>query len=111
MPLKDPDNKIFVFSQLCVLKNCLAFCFSHEKTHWFVWLLKNYGVPQCWTRLATIHCHSLRIGSELQPLHIRKNTLLMEVASTLKIVLCNLDDGGLEFPLVEPTYLDVSMGL
>ncbi|RYR28723.1 hypothetical protein Ahy_B01g052884 [Arachis hypogaea] len=51
--------------------NCLAFYFIHEKIHWFVWLLKRYEMPQSWTRLANIHCHSLLIGSELQPLYIR----------------------------------------
>ncbi|RYR28721.1 hypothetical protein Ahy_B01g052882 [Arachis hypogaea] len=93
-----------------MVKNCLAFYFIHEKIYWFVWLLKGYGMPQSWTRLAIIHCHSLLIGSELQPLYIWENTLLMEAASTLNIVLCNLDNGGLEFSLVEPTPLDVSMG-
>ncbi|QHN82673.1 hypothetical protein HN51_059266 [Arachis hypogaea] len=63
--LKDPENKSFIFPHLCMLKNYLAFCSSHEKTHWSLWLLKVYGVSQSWTRLATIHCHPLLIGAEL----------------------------------------------
>ncbi|XLU29323.1 hypothetical protein S245_065389 [Arachis hypogaea] len=110
--LKAPENKSFVFPHLCMLKNCLAFCCSHEKTQWSVWLLKEYGMPQSWTRLATIHCHhSLLTGAALHPLYIRGNTLLMAVASTSKIVLYNLDDGRLEFPLLKPTPADVPMGL
>ncbi|QHO59131.1 F-box/kelch-repeat protein At3g23880-like [Arachis duranensis] len=110
--LKAPKNKFFIFPPLCVLKNCLAFCCSHEKTHWSVRLLKEYVMPQSWTRLATIHCHpSLLTGAELHPLYIRENTLLMAMASTSKIVMSNLDDGGLEFPLLKPTPSDVPMGL
>ncbi|XLR59056.1 hypothetical protein HN51_013420 [Arachis hypogaea] len=110
--LKAPKNKFFIFPHLCVLKNCLEFCCSHEKTHWSVRLLKEYGMPQSWTRLATIHCHpSLLTGAELHPLYIWGNTLLMAVASTSKIVLYNLDDGGLEFFLLKPTPSDVPMGL
>ncbi|RYR28725.1 hypothetical protein Ahy_B01g052886 [Arachis hypogaea] len=94
-----PENKTIYFPKLCVLRNCLAVCFDHEKTHWFVWLMKECGVPQSWTKLDSIRCHP-RLSSEyLRPLYIWGNDV-MAVASSSKIVPYNLDHGSFEFPVI-----------
>ncbi|XP_057733720.1 F-box/kelch-repeat protein At3g23880-like [Arachis stenosperma] len=98
LPLNDPDDKTFIFPQLCVLRNCLAYCFNHEKTHWFVWVMKEYGVPKSWTKLAVIPCHPCLSNYHFRPLYIWGNNILVAVALTSKIVLFNLDNCSFEFP-------------
>ncbi|QHN75874.1 hypothetical protein HN51_053519 [Arachis hypogaea] len=103
LPLNDPNDKTFIFPQLCVLWNCLAYCFNHEKTHWFVWVMKEYGVPKSWTKLAVIPCHPCLSNYHFRPLYIWGNNILVAVALTSKIVLFNLDNGSFEFPVLKPT--------
>ncbi|XP_020986289.1 F-box/kelch-repeat protein At3g23880-like isoform X2 [Arachis duranensis] len=103
LPLNDPDDKTFIFPQLCVLRNCLAYCFNHEKTHWFLWVMKEYGVPKSWTKLAVIPCHPCLSNYHFRPLYIWGNNILVAVALTSKIVLFSLDNGSFEFPVLKPT--------
>ncbi|MED6128384.1 hypothetical protein PIB30_097234 [Stylosanthes scabra] len=65
LPCEDPEDS--GFTELCVLKNCLAVCSCHEKTHWTLWLMKEYGEPQSWTKLVMIFFHRL-VSSPLGPL-------------------------------------------
>ncbi|XP_015938499.1 F-box/kelch-repeat protein At3g23880-like [Arachis duranensis] len=109
LPPKDPDNKTFFFPHLCVLRNCLAVCFNHEKTHWSVWLMEEYGVPQSWTKLVTIPCHPRLGGDHLCPLYIWGNNVLVTVASSKKRVLYNLDNESFEFPVLKPTTTTLSL--
>ncbi|KAL1292955.1 hypothetical protein HN51_053520 [Arachis hypogaea] len=102
LPLNDPDDKTYIFLRLCVLRNCLAYCFNHE-THWFVWVMKEYGVPKSWTKLAIIPCHPRLSNYCFRPLYIWGNNILVAVALTSKIVLFNLDNGSFEFPVLKPT--------
>ncbi|MED6201614.1 hypothetical protein PIB30_096751 [Stylosanthes scabra] len=30
---------------MCILRGCLAVCYDTNKTHWTIWLMKEYGVP------------------------------------------------------------------
>ncbi|MED6170305.1 hypothetical protein PIB30_029689 [Stylosanthes scabra] len=109
----------FFSPRLCLLRNCLAFSFRHQKTHWAVWLMKEYGVPQSWTKLAMICMDPLLDGKRIRqlrplrrisPLYIWGNYVVV-VASSSKIVLYNLDDGSFEFPLLDPRPLSNSAGL
>ncbi|XP_072084284.1 F-box/kelch-repeat protein At3g23880-like [Arachis hypogaea] len=112
MPLNNQYNKT-IFPQLCLLRNCLA-CFNHEKIHWSVWVMKEYGVSQSWTKFVIIPCHprlSSRLsGDHLRPLYIWKN-VIMAVTSSSKIVLYNFDNGSFKFPVLEPTSASPSVGL
>ncbi|MED6192454.1 hypothetical protein PIB30_010389 [Stylosanthes scabra] len=54
LPERDPEDDLGNAVALSVLRNCLAVCFEHKRTHWAVWLIKEYGVTQSWTRLALI---------------------------------------------------------
>ncbi|MED6121790.1 hypothetical protein PIB30_033414 [Stylosanthes scabra] len=53
LPERDPEDDLCL-SVVSVLRNCLAACFEYKRTHWAVWLMKEYGVTQSWTRLALI---------------------------------------------------------
>ncbi|KAL1340582.1 hypothetical protein HN51_026941 [Arachis hypogaea] len=103
LPFSDPHGKIFFFPRLCVLRNCLSYCFNHEKTHWFVWIMMEYGVPESWTKLAIIPCLPRLSDYHLRPLYIWGNNILVAVATPSRIVLYNLDNGSFEFPLLKPT--------
>ncbi|XP_057736699.1 F-box/kelch-repeat protein At3g23880-like [Arachis stenosperma] len=103
LPLNDPDDKTFFSPQLCVLRNCLAYCFDHEKTRWFVWVMKEYGVPKSWTKLAIIPSLPCLSNYHFRPLYIWGNNILVAVATPSRIVLYNLDNGSFEFPLLKPT--------
>ncbi|MED6170303.1 hypothetical protein PIB30_029687 [Stylosanthes scabra] len=84
---------------ICALRNCLAFCFKPNKTHWAVWLMKEYGEPQSWTKFAMILLDPPIDGLQplwLLPLYVWRNYVLL-VDSSTKIVRYNLDDGSFEF--------------
>ncbi|MED6107734.1 hypothetical protein PIB30_016772 [Stylosanthes scabra] len=62
---------------LSVLKNCLALCYHHNKTHWAVWLMKEYGKVESWTLVAMIPCthqlHNYEIPRSLIPMSLLKD--------------------------------------
>ncbi|MED6196797.1 hypothetical protein PIB30_050667 [Stylosanthes scabra] len=106
LPYKGPDNETIV-QELCVLRNCLAVCFKHQETSWSVWLMKEYGVTQSWTKLAVIPCHPR--GDYFKPLCVWGNDVLVAVASSSKMVLYNLNDGSFEFPVIDNSILEPTL--
>ncbi|KAL4328458.1 hypothetical protein AHAS_Ahas13G0202100 [Arachis hypogaea] len=78
LPNRDSDDDHRVTPQLGILRDCLAVCYETKKTHWTVWLMKEYGVPQSWTKLAIIPHHPLlgRRPLSLQPIYMLKDVLL-----------------------------------
>ncbi|MED6115853.1 hypothetical protein PIB30_094686 [Stylosanthes scabra] len=104
LPERDPYDRCIACVELSLLRNCLAVCFEHKRTHWAVWIMKEYGVTDSWTRLALIprqgvnprHSHCLR------PLYISENDVLLAMAPYHKLVLCDLknDDANL-VPVIE----------
>ncbi|MED6201298.1 hypothetical protein PIB30_093507 [Stylosanthes scabra] len=105
LPSRDCGDDPGIIPELCVLRNCLAVCFDHKKTHWVIWLMKENDVTnQCWTQLAKIPNFPQFINPQgyvpLRPLYVSENDVLMAVAPTNKIVLHNLKDGGMSFPII-----------
>ncbi|MED6137331.1 hypothetical protein PIB30_064022 [Stylosanthes scabra] len=96
LPHKGPDNETIV-QELCVLRNCLAVCFKHREIGWSVWLMKEYGVTQSWTKLAVIPCHPRLSGDSLKPLCAWGNDVLVAVAA----VSC--DGGGIVLSHIDQT--------
>ena len=90
---------------LGVLRNWLAYCCDHKKTHWVVWLMKEHGVHQSWTKLAMIPHHpeicNWSSYLSLRPLSISENDVLLARAPSAKLVLYNLNDGRLDFPMID----------
>ncbi|XP_025621477.1 F-box/kelch-repeat protein At3g23880-like [Arachis hypogaea] len=80
-PSRDSDDDRSVFPRLDILGGCLAVCYETKKTHWTLWLMKEYGVPQSWTKLAIIRHHPLLINSRLnyvlRPMYMLKNDVLL----------------------------------
>ncbi|MED6177739.1 hypothetical protein PIB30_100879, partial [Stylosanthes scabra] len=99
-----------ILGRIFVLRNCLAFSYKPQKTRWAVWLMKEYGVPQSWTKFAMIRLDPPLDGVRswyLNPLYVWRNYVIVVVSSS-KIVLYNLDDGGIEFPPLDPRPLSNS---
>ncbi|QHO04884.1 hypothetical protein S245_072007 [Arachis hypogaea] len=108
LPGRDSDDDHWVAPQLGILRDCLAVCYETKKTHWTVWLMKDYGVPQSWTKLAIIPHHPLldRRPSSLRPIYMLKNVLLV-FSPCDKFVLCNLSDGSVDFPNIDSSSDDM----
>ncbi|QHO32364.1 hypothetical protein HN51_020417 [Arachis hypogaea] len=101
--LPDTDSSDYLWIQckkLCVLRNCLSVCYGYLRTqHSIVWQMKEYGDAQSWTKLAMISFHGLI--SPLQPLYISETDVLLAVFPSCRIVLCNLNDGSVDFPVID----------
>ncbi|QHN79456.1 hypothetical protein HN51_056563 [Arachis hypogaea] len=104
LPSKDSDDDHEVEPKLGILRDCLAVCYATKKTHWTIWLMKDYGVPQSWTKLAIIPHHPLLVRHPsyiaLWPIYMLGNVLLA-LAPNGKFCLCNLNDGSIDFPNID----------
>ncbi|XLU35808.1 hypothetical protein S245_071874 [Arachis hypogaea] len=105
LPSRDSDDSLRVFPQLATLRGCLAVCYETKKTHWTLWMMKEYGVPQSWTKLAIIPHHPLLLDPprnfSLVPVYMLKNDVLLVISPSCKFVLCNLNDGSIDFPNID----------
>ncbi|CAI8604297.1 unnamed protein product [Vicia faba] len=52
MPEHDGDNVSDLIMD--VVSNCLCLSYDSSETHWVVWLMKEYGVADSWTKLVII---------------------------------------------------------
>ncbi|KAK2439015.1 F-box/kelch-repeat protein [Trifolium repens] len=88
---------------LCVLNDRLCLCFVN-KTHLVVWLMKEYGVVESWTKLMTIPREKLVFlnpfdrCSTVDLLFISNGVALLMVSSEL--ILYNLNSGELDHLLI-----------
>jgi F-box interacting protein len=88
---------------LCVLNDCLCVCFAN-KSHLVVWLMKEYGVVESWTKLMTIPREKLIFlnpidrCSTVDLLFISNGVALLMVSSEL--ILYNLNSGELDHLLI-----------
>ncbi|XP_016177615.1 F-box/kelch-repeat protein At3g23880-like [Arachis ipaensis] len=105
LPSRDSDDALCVFPRLGILRGCLAVCYETKQTHWTLWMMKEYGVPQSWTRLAIIPHHPLLVNPRssyaLEPMYMLKNDVLLVLSPSGKFVLCNLNDGSIDFPSID----------
>ncbi|XP_015947197.1 F-box/kelch-repeat protein At3g23880-like [Arachis duranensis] len=102
LPSRDSDDALRVLPRLGILRGCLAVCYETKKTHWTLWIMKEYGLPQSWTKLAIIPHHPLLVEPlscyALAPMYMLKNDVLLVMSPSGKFVLCNLNDGTIDFP-------------
>ncbi|MED6118871.1 hypothetical protein PIB30_006660 [Stylosanthes scabra] len=96
LPERDPDDNYSECLELSLLRNCLAACCEHKRTHWAIWIMKEYGVTQSWTRLALIPCQvfipKYGLRCSLKPLYIFEDDVLLAFSPYYKIVLCDLNN-------------------
>ena len=99
--LPDGDHDKICSPTLDVLRVCLCVCFSdYRKGHWIVWLMKEYGVPNSWTKLVTIPYIKLGIcrwSHLFVPLCISENGVLLLKTTSSKLVIYNLNDGRMDY--------------
>ncbi|XP_045809556.1 F-box/kelch-repeat protein At3g23880-like [Trifolium pratense] len=116
LPPKD-GGKVHRDSKLCVLSNCLC-NIVYEESHWVVWLMKQIGVVESWTKLMIIPYEKFRSSSLpfnpiVEPLFISENGVVLlgdKLAS--KFVLYNLNTGELVYPSLSwehPLYLRIQL--
>ncbi|XP_057730940.1 F-box/kelch-repeat protein At3g23880-like, partial [Arachis stenosperma] len=105
LPSRDSDDDLRVFPELATLRGCLAVCYETKKTHWTLWMMKEYGLPHSWTKLAIIPHHPLLLNPHsncaLKPMYMLKNDVLLVISPSGKFVLCNLNDGSIDFPNID----------
>ncbi|MED6217871.1 hypothetical protein PIB30_021668 [Stylosanthes scabra] len=105
VPSRDSNDDPRVYPTLGTLRGCLDVCYETKKTHWTIWLMKDYGVPHYWTKLAIIPHHPSLVrrptNIALRLIHMLKNNVLLAIAPNRKFVLFNLNDGSIDFPNID----------
>ncbi|TKY51463.1 F-box/kelch-repeat protein [Spatholobus suberectus] len=109
LPDGDGDNICIPVLAVLVL-SCVSF-FDSKKAHWVVWLMKEYGLQDSWTKLMTIPLFiegdptwnnlitfPLKWFHSLNPLCISENGVVILEANLSQVVLYNLNDGRLDYP-------------
>ncbi|MED6118874.1 hypothetical protein PIB30_006663 [Stylosanthes scabra] len=106
LPERDPEDNCSMNVELSLLRNCLAVCFEHKRTHWALWIMKEYGVTESWTRLALVPCQVLTPPKYslhcIKPLYIFEDDVLLAFSPFYNIVLCDLNNpDGTLIPVIE----------
>ncbi|XP_050902897.1 F-box/kelch-repeat protein At3g23880-like [Lathyrus oleraceus] len=89
---------------LGVLHNCLCLSFDID-THLVLWLMKEYGVAESWTRLMMIPAEHLWKGVDqgpycvVEPLFIFGNSIVL-LKTVDRIFLYNFNSGRIDIPLI-----------
>ncbi|KAG5052336.1 hypothetical protein AAZX31_02G177200 [Glycine max] len=113
LPYGDRDN--VCKPVINAVRNCLCVCFfDSRKAHWAVWLMKEYGVQDSWTKLMVIprfvqedswpwkliphdELCTCRGFPALEPLCISGNGIALFKTTASNIVVYNSNDGRLDF--------------
>lgn len=98
LPKQDEGGNI-CNSVLDVLSNCLCVCFDTNKTHWVLWLMKDYGDAESWTKLLIIpHAKiwNCRWVPLFKPLCISNNGVVL-VKPLYNLVLFDANNGRLRY--------------
>ncbi|KAL2324674.1 hypothetical protein Fmac_023732 [Flemingia macrophylla] len=99
--LPDEDEEKIYTPVLHVLRNCLCVCFFESKSaHWILWLMKDYGVQNSWTKLMMVP----HVGREIsagyhlfEPLCIAENGVVLLKTTSANLVLFDPNDGRLNY--------------
>ncbi|GAU36495.1 hypothetical protein TSUD_316210 [Trifolium subterraneum] len=89
---------------ICVLNHSLCLCYVN-KTHLVVWLMKEYGVVDSWTKLMSIPREKLTFLNSIEPystielLFISENGGVLLMVSS-QLILYNLNCGELDYPSI-----------
>ncbi|XP_058774262.1 F-box/kelch-repeat protein At3g23880-like [Vicia villosa] len=93
-----PQN-VGVKTELSVLSDCLCVSTS-ENVHWVLWMMKEYGVVESWTKFIVIPYHKLLHIFLVEPLFISQNGVLMLLMGRSKLILYNTNTGVALDPLI-----------
>lgn len=101
-----PQHDGYSECDLYILSNCLSVCFNNsEECCWALWMMKEYGVVESWTKLITIPHEKLlnlnRMRYYVMPLFISENgVVLLLNTSSSRFILYNLNSGELNYPRI-----------
>lgn len=90
---------------LDVLSNCLCLCYSDEVNS-VVWLMKNYGIQDSWTKLRLIPhemVSTLRLLS-FHPLCISENGVVLAKSYGSRLIVYNPNSGTFGYPKIRERY-------
>ncbi|KAK4283593.1 hypothetical protein QN277_000528 [Acacia crassicarpa] len=86
---------------LGVLKGCLCMNYDHKKTHFVVWLMKDYGVRESWMKLVSIpYLPNPEDFSYSVPYCISKNGKVL-LMFEFDLVLYDPKDQSFKYPRIE----------
>jgi len=109
-----PQHGYAVYSPgLYVLSNCSCVCTSFIDSRWQLWMMKEYGVAESWTKLMSIPHENLlfliiKMWPYVEPLYISENgVVLLLNTSPYQLIMYNLNSGGLYFPRILPSDLHI----
>ena len=104
-----PQHGYAVYSPgLYVLSNCICVCTSFLKSRWQLWMMKEYGVAESWTKLMSIPHENLLISNIwswhcVEPLFISENGIVLLLnTSSFQLIMYNLNSRELYFPRILP---------
>jgi len=105
MLLPQHDDGYGVCGQgLFVLINCLCVCFDHsDESHWTLWMMKEYGVFDSWTKLMIIPHEKLlyTYGWQhpyVEPLFISENGVVLPLnAASSQFILYNINNDVVDY--------------
>lgn len=90
------DNMPHVGKHLVVLRNCLCLFHDHQGTHFVVWQMREYGVPQSWTQLVNVSYQHLRCEGSLFPMWLiclcGDDDIIMALKNQDLVIIYNLSD-------------------
>ncbi|KEH43629.1 F-box associated protein [Medicago truncatula] len=103
------------YHELSVLSNCLCVCFDNSnESCWVVWMMKEYGIIESWTKLMIIPyekliCNYLWPQPSVEPLLVSENgVVLQQITMSFQLVLYNINNGEVGYPF---TFGKVASGL
>lgn len=94
-----PRNAGGSVGSLYVLNNCLGVCYSNvaQDIQWVVWLMKDYGDVESWTKFVIIP--NLKPASFVEPLFVSDNGVVVLVSKLFsQLVLYSLNSGEFYYP-------------
>ncbi|KAL1293089.1 hypothetical protein AAHE18_19G046900 [Arachis hypogaea] len=82
LPNVDEGGMIHYEPVLLTLRNSLCVCHGYKNSVWDLWMMKEYGNEDSWTRmLVSSHdeeiIHHYALGNSIRPLHMMENDLLL----------------------------------
>ncbi|CAI9118810.1 OLC1v1020426C1 [Oldenlandia corymbosa var. corymbosa] len=88
------DEDKFVFNELAVLGGCLALFIDSYKGHIDVWVMKEYGVRDSWTKIAIDCPEDRRDADSWKPVCFLGDDEIVLVMDCEKLVAHNFRNGG-----------------
>ncbi|XP_058726920.1 F-box/kelch-repeat protein At3g23880-like [Vicia villosa] len=93
LPQNNVNKKMYSYRALSVLNNCLCVSES-DNFHWVLWVMKEYGIVESWTKFIIIPHDNLihNVPYSVEPLFISQDGVLMVLIDS-ELILYNSNSG------------------